>query len=163
MAECLNILTINNPKEEAFLRKKSIEVSKDEIGSKEFQSFLDDLLFTAQNIVTEEGYKSAGLAAVQVGKNLRVFCILKKDSNDFEIMINPQLDILKSREIIQLEGCLSIPRREGNVSRHNKVRVTYLNRYGKKIKKKFSGIESREIQHEYDHIEGILFIDKITD
>lgn len=160
MPKLLNIYTIRDKKEEKFLRKTSREVSLDTLKSKEFQSFLDDLLFTAKNVVTEEGYKAAGLAAVQVGKHYKVFCILEDDSNEFELLINPKIEIQSTLQMKCKEGCLSVPLVEKEVNRFKKVRVSYLDREGKKIKRTFTNYEACEIQHEYDHTEGILFIDR---
>jgi peptide deformylase len=161
MAQKLKILQINNKKELEILRKKSREVTKDEIKSSEFQSFLDDLIYTAQNTETEEGYRVAGLASIQVGKDLRAFCILREE-NKFEVMINPKIDILKPTQQLAAEACLSIPGTEGEVLRFNNIRVTYLDREGKKKRLKFTDWEAREIQHENDHLDGTLFIDKIA-
>jgi len=159
----LKIYTIEDKKEEELLRKVSKEVSKSEILSKEFQIFLDDLLFTAQEVKTQEGYSAAGLASIQVGIDKRVFCILKEDSGEFEIMINPEFKPINDERFIDLEGCLSIPNREGRVSRFKKVKVKYLDRKGKIRKAVFRNQEAREIQHEYDHLEGVLFTDKLSD
>ena len=91
MRKILKIYTIKDKKEEKVLRKVSKEVSKDEILSREFQLFLDNLLFTAQKVETEEGYSSAGLASIQVGVDKRVFCILNESDAEFELMINLKL------------------------------------------------------------------------
>ncbi len=163
MSNILKIYTIENLKEKNFLRKISKDVTKEEINSKEFQSFLDDLLYTAKKIVTQEGYSAAGLAAIQVGIDKKVFCILKEDINDFEIMINPKIKVINTTEVIGVEGCLSVPKKEGKVSRFKKIKVKYLDRDGKSLKGIFSNQEAREIQHEYDHTQGILFIDKLVD
>ncbi len=163
MPKILKIYTIEDKKEEELLRKVSKEVSKSEILSKEFQIFLDDLLFTAQEVKTQEGYSAAGLASIQVGIDKRVFCILKEDSGEFEIMINPEFKPINDERFIDLEGCLSIPNREGRVSRFKKVKVKYLDRKGKIRKAVFRNQEAREIQHEYDHLEGVLFTDKLSD
>lgn len=163
MSNILKIYTIENLKEKNFLRKISKDVTKEEINSKEFQSFLDDLLYTAKKIVTQEGYSAAGLAAIQIGIDKKVFCILKEDINDFEIMINPKIKVINTTEVIGVEGCLSVPKKEGKVSRFKKIKVKYLDRDGKSLKGIFSNQEAREIQHEYDHTQGILFIDKLVD
>lgn len=163
MRKILKIYTIKDKKEEKVLRKVSKEVSKDEILSREFQLFLDDLLFTAQEVETEEGYSSAGLASIQVGVDKRVFCILKESSGEFELMINPEIKILNNDKVVDVEGCLSIPNFEGRVSRYKKVKVKYLDREGKTQKAVFKNQEAREIQHENDHLDGILFTDKLSD
>jgi len=78
-------------------------------------------------------------------------------------MINPQIKIFNKTQVLGVEGCLSVPNREGRVSRYKKIKVKYLNRDGNIEKKIFTNQEAREVQHEYDHTEGILFIDKIID
>lgn len=161
MGKILKIYTVEDKKEEKFLRELSKEVSLEEIKSDEFQTFLDDLLFTAQNVTTQEGYIAAGLAAVQVGKHYNMFCILEEDSRDFYTMINPKIEILNTLQSSEKEGCLSIPGVEKPVRRFKKIRVTYLDRQGKKNRKVFTEYEAREIQHEYDHTQGILFTDRI--
>lgn len=163
MNKCLKIYTIENEKEKKFLRETSKDVSLEEITTKEFQSFVDDLIYTAGNVLTQEGYSAAGLAAVQIGIHKNVFCILREDSHSFEVMINPSIKVLKNEKIIGLEACLSIPNFEGKVPRDKKIKVKYLDRNGKTRKEIFSNQEAREVQHEYDHTRGVLFIDKLVD
>lgn len=163
MAKILKIFTIKDSEEEKLLRKKSVNVSVEEIKSEEFKNFLDDLILTAEKAVTDEGYTAAGLAAVQVGILKNVFCILQDDTKEFLIMINPQIKIFNSTKVLGVEGCLSVPNREGKVHRYKKVKVKYLNRDGNVEKRIFSNQEAREIQHEYDHTEGILFTDILID
>lgn len=163
MSKILDIYTIEDSREEKFLRKKCIQVSKKDIPGTQFQSFLDDLLFTAKKIETEEGYSAAGLAAIQVGVDKNIFCILREDSGDFELMINPEIKVIKKDQVVGVEGCLSVPNQEGKVCRFKKIKVKYLDRNGKTKKEIFSNQEAREIQHEYDHTQGILFIDKLVD
>jgi peptide deformylase len=162
MSKKLRVLQSDNDRDLEILRKISKSVDKEEIKSASFQSFLDDLIYTAQNTETDEGYKVAGLAAIQVGHDIRVFCILN-DSDEFEIMINPEIKVLKDKEIVATEACLSIPHTQGNVARYKKIRVSYLDRDALRRKERFTDWESREIQHEYDHLEGILFTDKLVD
>ena len=163
MSKTLKIYTIENPSQEKFLRKVSSTVAKEEIQTEKFQGFLDDLIYSAENVLTDDGYSAAGLSAVQVGVDKKVFCILKEDNGKFEIMINPEIKIAKKEKLIDIEGCLSVPHKEGRVSRLKKIKVKYLDRNGKVQKGLFSGQEAREIQHEYDHTQGILFIDKLED
>lgn len=163
MAKLLEIYTTKDPKQMKVLRKISEAVSKEEISSTEFQSFLNDLIYTAQRVKTEEGYSAAGVAAIQVGVEKEVFCILREDSGEFEIMINPEIKILKKDLVTEVEACLSVPKKEGKVARYKKIKVKYLDRNGKVKKGTFSNMEAREIQHEFDHTQGILFTDKIVD
>lgn len=161
MKKMLKILQIDNKKELETLREKSKDVKPEGIKDKVFQEFLNNLIYTAQNTKTEEGWDTAGLAAVQVGKPLRVFCFLR-DEGLFDIMINPEIKEISSSTDIQTEACLSIPKTIGNVERFKKIKVTYFDRDGNKRKERFSNWEAREIQHEYDHLEGILFTDKLV-
>ena len=163
MAKMLKIYTVENPKEEKFLREKTEEVTNAEINSDSFQAFIDDLLHTAEKYESEDGYLSVGLAAIQVGKKYKLFTFFRQDTEEFEIMINPEIDILTPLQDIEKEGCLSIPNIEGNVARFKKIKVKYLDRHGNKKKGTFSGMDAREIQHEYDHTQGILFTDKLID
>lgn len=162
MAKKLRILQINNEKDLSILRNVSKEVKIEEIKDPSFQEFLDDLIFTAKNTETEEGYRVAGLAAVQVGKEIRAFCYLK-DNDEFEVMINPEIKVIKEDLVIGTEACLSIPNKTGDVPRYKKIKVTFTDRDGKKRKERFSNWEAREILHEYDHLEGVLFTDKTID
>jgi peptide deformylase len=163
MAKQLCIYTVENPNEKTFLRKVSKDITKNDIQNKEFQSFLDDLIFTAENVVTEEGYTAIGLSAIQVGRDQNVFCFLKENTSTFELMLNPKIDIIKPTQSIEIEGCLSIPKVEGKVARFTKIKVTYLDRKGKRKRGIFKNLEAREIQHEYDHTKGVLFTDKVID
>lgn len=162
MAKMLKILKVNNDKELKILRAKSVAVKKEDIKTEEFQKFLDDLLNTVENTDMEEGFMAAGLAAPQVGKNIRVFAKLLS-KNKFKIYINPKIDILKTTQSKEMEACLSIPDAQGFVSRFNDIKVTYLDRKGNKKREKAYDWDAREILHENDHLDGILFTDKLTD
>lgn len=108
----------------------------------------------------------AGLAAPQIGKNIRVVVI--NHNNKTLFMINPKI-IKKSwaKEIAE-EGCLSVLNENneiiyGKVERSKKINCSYFNEKGKKIKLKTNKILARAIQHEIDHLDGILFIDKVIE
>ena len=100
MSKILKIYTIENPKQEAFLRRVSHTVTKEEIKTDKFQKLLDNLIYTAENVLTDDGYSAAGLSAVQVGVDKKVFCILKEDSGEFEIMINPEFKVIKKEKTV---------------------------------------------------------------
>ncbi|MFC1790671.1 peptide deformylase [Patescibacteria group bacterium] len=108
--------------------------------------------------------RGAGLSAVQTGKPLRLFITYLPQKKDYQVYINPQI-ISKSRKMIKkakwLEGCLSIPALYGSVKRHLKITIAYQDLTGKKLKEEFSGFLSTVIQHEYDHLEGTLFTDRL--
>ena len=162
MPKKLKILTTKNKKEEKKLREKSKLVPDSKIKSSEFQKFLDDLIYTAQNHTMAEGWMTAGLAAIQVGKPLCVFVALNTNTNEFEEYINPQVEYLGNVQEKEMEGCLSLPELQKEVSRYRKVKIVYKNRLGEKKSKKVDNYSSKVIQHEYDHLQGILFPDKLT-
>lgn len=159
----LKIHTIEDPKEEKILRKVSVEVDKDEILSDEFQKFLDNLLYTAKNSEEQIGVESGGISAPQVGVNKRVSYIFNYDTEEFEVLINPIVKNIGNKTDIDIEGCLSVPNVEDNVERYKKIKVKYIDREGNKINRRFTDLNARVVQHEVDHLNGVLFIDKIAD
>ncbi|MCD4756129.1 peptide deformylase [bacterium] len=159
----LKILTIEDPKEEEVLRTPSIKVTPEELKTEEFQKFLDNLLHTALTSEEQVGIQSGGISAPQVGVNKKVIYILDYDTNEFELLINPQIQNIGTKTNIDMEGCLSIPNVEGNVERYSKIKVKYMNKDGNTVKRRFNNINARVVQHENDHLEGILFIDKTVD
>ena len=125
----------------------------------EIQTLLSDMLETM--------YKTngVGLAGNQVGvlKRLVVIdCASKEEEADPIKMVNPKI-IQKSEEMVcHNEGCLSIPREYADVIRHETVTVEYLDENGKKQQRTANGLLAIAIQHELDHLEGILFIDHLS-
>jgi len=141
------------------LREISKEISIEEIKKPEFQSWLEDLKLT---MIKKDG---AGLAAPQVGKNIRVFVV--NDEKDNIILINPKITKKSWAREIEDEGCLSVINKKGDlvygpVSRHKKINCTYLNEKGEEKKIKAEKFLARVIQHENDHLDGILFIDHLS-
>lgn len=107
------------------------------------------------------------LAAVQIDKLLRVV-IIRSSFNDktdrtFQIFINPKITKLEGAVKEDFEGCLSIRDMYGKVPRHEKVRVSALNEFGKPIRLTATGFLARVFQHEIDHTNGITFVDHIKD
>lgn len=136
--------------EDPILRKQSREVT--EFGPK-LWVLLDDMFET---MYKEEG---CGLAAPQIGL-LRKVIVVDCGKGKLE-MINPT--ILESHgEMGGVEGCLSIPGRHGYVMRAEKIKVEYYTRFGEKKVKTFREFEARALQHEIDHLHGILYIDRAT-
>ncbi|WP_185858672.1 peptide deformylase [Blattabacterium cuenoti] len=151
----LPIIIYGNP----ILRKKCIDI--DFLSCKKKINLLIEDMF--ETIHKEKGI---GLAAPQIGKNIRLFIIEPPDFNDGkkgrnykEVFINAKILKVHGEKSILNEGCLSIPGVMGDVERKSHVSIEYYNHNWKKQKKIFTGICSRIIQHEYDHIEGKLFID----
>ena len=116
---------------------------------------LDDL---AETMYAAPG---AGLAANQIGVALRV-CVVKGDENQHWGLVNPAL-VKGEGSQVGYEGCLSFPGWLGEVERYETVVVKGLNRRGKEIRVKSSGFTARAFKHEIDHLDGILFTDRLTD
>lgn len=136
------------------LRQKSKEVSKI---SKKIQKLIDDMLST---MYMENG---VGLAAPQVGELLRIVVIDVSPPDgapDPIVLINPKI-IKKTGAMNSYEGCLSFPQAYTNVRRYSSVSVKALNRHGKPflIESEPDSLLSKALQHELDHLDGILFID----
>ena len=131
------------------LRKKSREVSGI---NKHILTLLDDM---KETLAVEDG---VGLAAPQVGV-LRRIAIVNYNDQLYEL-INPRI-LNGSGEAIEEEGCLSVVGQRGKVKRPEKITVTYIDRNGKRQKQEISGITARVFCHEIDHLDGILFVDKM--
>lgn len=141
------ILTFDHPA----LREKARKVARVDTS---IQRLIDDL---AETMLDAPG---AGLAANQIGVPLRV-CVVKGDENQIWGLVNPE--IVKFAGVqIGYEGCLSYPGWVGEVARHETVVVKGRNRRGKEVRIKSSGFTARAFQHELDHLDGILFIDRLT-
>jgi peptide deformylase len=151
MSKILNILKNPNPK----LRLKSTELSLLDIKSKNFSAFCADM---SKTMVKKDG---VGLAAPQVGKNIRLIVVNEKDG--IICMINPKITKRSWRKECEEEGCLSVPNTFGQVKRNQSINCTYTSLEGKNKKINAKGLLARVIQHEIDHLDGILFIDKAKD
>ena len=109
--------------------------------------------------------KGIGLAAPQVGQSVRLFIIKEEDNAPFSIFINPEARLLGKPANVKkmpkknpkLEGCLSLKDIWGTVKRYPKVQIDYIDEKGKKNTRIFTGFFATIIQHEYDHLQGILF------
>lgn len=111
-----------------------------------------------------------GLSACQVGQPLRFFIAYSPKSQHYLTFINPKI-IWRSKKMTSgvpgrknpLEGCLSVPGVWGKVRRHQAVKISYKNIAGRKVTKKFSGFLAIVIQHESDHLNGILFVQRVLE
>jgi peptide deformylase len=119
------------------------------------QRLVDDLIDTVRDA------NGAGLAAPQIGVSLRAIVTYVEEK--LQIVVNPEIVDESDEEIEAEEGCLSIPGWYGPVRRKEKVTVRGQNRKGKSIKIKAEGWEARAFQHEVDHLNGVLFIDRMDD
>jgi peptide deformylase len=122
--------------------------------NKKTNDLIDNLFDT---MYAEDG---VGLAAPQVGILKRIAVVDIREGNKV-ILINPEI-IAEEGKAIMEEGCLSIPGETGDVIRSQKIKVKSLNREGKLIEFEAEGFEARAIQHEMDHLDGVLFVDKIV-
>lgn len=139
------------------LHKISKTLTLDEIKSKKIKDFIADL---TETMYVKDG---VGIAAVQVGQPLQLCVIAKnftprKDKN--LILINPHWEKASILREWDEEGCLSVPNIYGSVRRHKKIKVRALDEDGEELKFVAADFFARIIQHEIDHINGILFIEK---
>jgi peptide deformylase len=114
--------------------------------------------FAAGMLEAMRDAQGVGLAAPQVGESLRLFVASESgEPDDAIVCINPEVEPFGSAEEME-EGCLSIPGLRAMVRRPAKVRMTWTDVDGKRYKGEFGGLLARIIQHEFDHLEGILFV-----
>ena len=146
----ISIIKYPNP----VLRKKAKKI-KDPQDTK-----IQKLISAMIEVLNEK--RGLGLAAPQVNESLRL-CIVReeRDENKFYILINPQIKFASREKSVAEEGCLSLPGKYLFIERPDKVKIRYLDEMGKKCKMKAEGLLARAIQHEIDHLDGILMIDRI--
>ncbi len=158
------MLTIETGTENKILRTHCEPVTKFDDGLK---SLIQEMEATMTAPDPETGIKGVGLAANQVGKNLRLLLMtLNVNTNkDHKIvaMINPEILELSKEKIEMEEGCLSLPGKFFKLSRPAKVKVRWQNEEGNWCEKKFEKWDARIFLHEYDHLEGILFTDYLKE
>lgn len=126
----------------------------------ELAAFIEDLKDTMA------AAKGLGIAAPQVGKNVRVFIVtlgFKEENQQILAMINPVIVSRSATTNIDEEGCLSLPGLYGNVERFSEIEVEFFDAKGGRHSLKLQGLDARVVQHENDHIDGILFIDRMKE
>lgn len=129
--------------------------------AKSVKDFNEETVKILEDMAESMGhYDGIGLAAPQVGINLAMVVI--KLGNDFPLLelINPEIMTCTGEEI-DVEGCLSVPGVYGEVKRCTQVEVKYQDRAGKSKQFRAGGLLARAVQHELDHLEGVLFVDKV--
>lgn len=143
------------------LRAKARSLEKSEIKSAVIQTLIDDLIDT----MTE--YHGVGLAAPQVHEGVRIFVAALDASDDDEeeseaiAVINPEITIVGSDVVEDWEGCLSVPDIRGRVPRAREIKVRAFDRTGARIELSAHDFPARVIQHEADHLDGVLFFDRM--
>jgi peptide deformylase len=148
------------------LRERAREVTPEQLRSSEVQRLIDDM------IETMRAANGAGLAANQVGETLRIAVVEVRPGNPrypykppipLTVIVNPLIEPLDA-EIAQInEGCLSVPNLRGEVPRHVNVRLRHLDREGVEHEQVKRGLTAGTFQHELDHLDGTLFVDRVTD
>ncbi|MEN4041847.1 MAG: peptide deformylase [Anaerolineaceae bacterium] len=149
------IVTIPHP----VLRKKARKVNEVDV---DVRTLIDEMVAAMREA------PGVGLAAPQVGVSSRVIVVEfgKEEDEDapkkLYALVNPIIAEMSEEKVLGIEGCLSIPRLVGEVERHQRVVVKALNRFGKPVKLKAEGWLARILQHEIDHLDGILYTDRAT-
>lgn len=156
------IVTIGDP----VLRERAREVTPEELASPAVQALIDDM------IATMRAAAGAGLAANQVGELLRIAVIEVAGRNPrypykppirLTVIVNPVIEPLDDERFEVNEGCLSVPGVRGPVERHVSVRVRHLDRHGVARETVRRGLTAGTFQHEVDHLDGVLFVDRVED
>ena len=158
----LEIATVGDP----VLRERARELSAEELRSDELQRLIDDM------IETKRAAHGAGIAANQVGLALRVAVVEVEPGNPrypykpevpLTVIVNPEIEPLDDEVFVVNEGCLSVPDLRGDVERFVSVRVRYLDRNGEPHEEVRRGLTAGTFQHELDHLDGVLFLDRVRD
>lgn len=147
------------PQDSLILRRKSIDFTEDELAS----PLLDTLIRKMLSTVTAPSQEGVGIAAPQVGINRRLVLVqrLDKEGEPFEAYANIRIDTLTGPIVHGAEGCLSVPGMRGMVARHSEVTISYVNPTTlESCTETVKGFTAVIFQHETDHLEGILYIDR---
>jgi peptide deformylase len=155
------ILHVGNP----LLRQRSREITREELASAPMQQLIDDL------IDTMHAANGAGIAAPQVGQLVRIATIEVADNPRYPykpripltVVVNPVIEPIDEELVEVNEGCLSVPDLRGNVMRHVNVRVRWWDRDGTEHDEVRRGLTAGTFQHECDHLDGVLFLDRVHD
>jgi peptide deformylase len=149
-----------------FLRERAREVSREELASDSTQRFIDDLVETMRDA------NGAGLAAIQIYEPIRIVALEVSGENPrypykpkipLTILVNPVLEPIGDETFDNYEGCLSVPNLRGMVRRHARVKVRAWDRHGAEVEIDARGISAGTYQHEVDHLDGKIFVDRVTD
>jgi len=165
-----HVCQIGNP----ILRQVAKPVPRDKISTPEFQHLLDHM------VQIMRGTRGVGLCAPQVGVSLQVVCMeftdqylkqlgpkktaqLQMTKLPLTILINPHLTITNNKVITEEEGCLSVGGYAGRVARATAIQIKGINRHGDDEQHDLIGWSARIAQHEIDHLQGIIYVDKMAD
>ena len=142
------------------IREKAREVKSAK--DPQVQKLIDVMVATCLDV------DGVGIAAPQVYKSLSVFIVASHPNSRYPkaprlkpfAVINPKIITRSSAKTKDWEGCLSIPGIRGIIPRHNSITVEYVSKGGKKVREKLTGFVARIFQHEYDHLQGIVIVDR---
>jgi peptide deformylase len=153
------------------LRRRTKPLDPSEIKSSHIQQLIDDMLETMQE------YQGVGLAAPQVHQSVRLFVAgfaprqnddddeEEEDDEDMKVplmaLINPEITVVDAGTVDDWEGCLSVPDVRGRVTRAREIEVAAYDRRGRRVEMQARGFTARVIQHETDHLDGVLFLDRM--
>ena len=157
----LPIVTVGDP----VLRRRAREVTPEELREPATQRLIDDMIDTMRHA------NGAGLAANQVGELLRIAVAEVRDNPRYPykppipltVLVNPEIEPIDDETFAVNEGCLSVPDLRGEVERHVNVRVRWLDRDGTPRDEVRRGLTAGTFQHELDHLDGVLFLDRVRD
>ncbi len=147
------------------LRQRAREVTRDELASPAMQQFIDDLVETMRDA------NGAGLAAIQIYEPIRICAIEVRNNPRYPykpeipltILVNPVLTPVGDETFENNEGCLSVPNLRGTVRRFVHLHVTAWDRHGAPIEETVHGLKAGTYQHEVDHLDGTIFVDRVAD
>ncbi len=157
----LKVARLGNP----VLRRIAEDLPPDLLSTPQLQKLIDDMIETMKE------YDGVGLAAVQVHESKKIAVLEVADNPRYPdkpkvpltVLINPQITPLSDEMEEDWEGCLSIPELRGKVPRYQSIRVQARDREGKELSFLASGFHARVIQHEWDHLHGKVFLDRMRD
>ncbi len=143
------------------IRKVALEVAS--IKDKDIQALIKELIATVKKV------NGVGIAAPQVGKSLRLFIVASTPTARYPqapkmvplAVINPKVIFASQTMVKGWEGCLSIPGIRGLIPRHDSITIEYADKSGKKVLKTYTGFVAKIFQHELDHLDGKVFLDRL--
>ncbi|MEW5974524.1 MAG: peptide deformylase [Acidobacteriota bacterium] len=153
----LKVAKLGNP----ILRESAGKVPRQEISSREIQCLIQNMIETMRE------YQGVGLAAPQVHESLQIIVIEELAGTKGEaetpltVLVNPSLSVISERQFEDWEGCLSIPDLRGLVPRYEQIEVQGYNPLGQTVRFQARGFYARVIQHECDHLEGKVFLERM--
>jgi peptide deformylase len=152
----LKVSRLGNP----VLRKPVERVTREALESPLIQTLIDNMILTMAE------YHGVGIAAPQVHESLSIAVIESSGPRGeipLTVLVNPDVTILDEHMMEDWEGCLSIPDMRGRVPRYRKLRVDAFDRFGKKVQFVAEDFFARVVQHEFDHLMGRLYVDRMRD